>query len=65
MPDIPASRLWGCASKSVGFSGRALRKLTGLMYIKYIHAEVCSMDEAVRALGWTVDDELERRGGER
>ncbi|KAF8534032.1 pachytene checkpoint component Pch2 [Trichophaea hybrida] len=61
LPDAPSTRLWKCASKCTGLSGRTLGKMPFLMHAEYIQRGQCTIGEALDALEHTVDDELEAK----
>ncbi|TGZ85424.1 AAA-domain-containing protein [Ascodesmis nigricans] len=62
-PQAASSRLWRCAEKCTGFSGRMLAKLPVLMHASYIQRPQCALDVAMTALEKTIADEVHLRSG--
>ncbi|KAL7274092.1 hypothetical protein RUND412_003013 [Rhizina undulata] len=60
--NAPSSRLWRCASKCIGFSGRTLKRLPVLMHASYIQREKSTLQDGLKALENIVEDEQRVRG---
>jgi hypothetical protein len=61
LPDISSTRLWNCAARCAGFSGRELAKMLLLMHAVYLDRTKYSFGEALEALEKMLEDKLEER----
>lgn len=60
-PQSFGGRVWALAQKSVGLSGRTLRRLPILGLAMYTWGGECSLHDAISALGSAVDQELKAK----
>jgi hypothetical protein len=61
LPGAFSTRVWNCATKCVGFSGRELAKMLLLMHAVYLNRTQYTFMEALAALEKMVEDKLEER----
>ncbi|KAA8909321.1 P-loop containing nucleoside triphosphate hydrolase protein [Sphaerosporella brunnea] len=61
LPDASSTRLWNCASKCVGFSGRELGKMLILMHALHLQQTQYSFREALNALEKTVEEKVQEK----